>query len=689
MAGSLASDSSKTLSAANNNTPHTAMNGTSSSLLVKALCNSQYEFLQPQQPLHSAALELAKKFLDPLAASVASKNNAVLDKIYLEGFDVDQVWEQARIVVDAVESGVSKGMGFAPVANGGEAANGKKRKASTFEEDTRSDVESQSETGSESDVSERFDGGSSGEETEEVSDESGGGVALLDEEDDLEYESAEEEEEEEVAGEFVEDVHGLNDGFFSIDDFNRQTQLLETQDQRGDGDSGDEIDYNVDPDQLEDEDEDGSDEGGYSPINLGKDDYKEDEDIDMQEEDGNANGLMYEDFFAPPPKKGPKKRPLNGAKPWNQRAKRSEEELETEHTNIEAEMARVRHDLLDDDMSDGGSGTDTHGDPSDPMSRRSTHEKRQAALTEQIRQLEAANVAKKEWTLSGEARAAARPLNSLLEEDLDFERAGKPVPVITQDVTEGLEDMIKRRIIAGDFDEVLRRRPDDISSKFRRGRVELDDSKPQEGLAEIYEKEHLRKTDPENNPEVNDAKLEQEHREIEALFLDVSRKLDALTSWHFTPKPPKPSISIVADAPAISIEEARPTAAAGGSLTANSSMLAPQEVYAPQKDKAVLPIGEGGGREIVGKSGAPVSTREMTRDQKQRRRRKEKLKIKKKNIRDGNQGGEVKEGSKKDVIDKLRRGGVQVIGKGGETRDIDGHVVNGAKGGSKSNFLKL
>ncbi|KAG0634981.1 U3 small nucleolar ribonucleoprotein complex, subunit Mpp10 [Tuber brumale] len=684
MAGSLTSDSSRTLSA--NNPPHSAMNGSSSSLLIKALSNSQHEFLQPKSSLHSAALVLAKKYLDPLAASVASgKKSEVLEKIYLDGFDVDQVWEQARLVVDAVESGLGEGKGISQGVNGdakgGELANGKKRKAVAFEEDIDSASGTSSQSDSEEDEEEDDDEDLCEEEYEESMDEDGG-IALPhdDKEEGLEEVS------EEVGEEFVEDVHGLNDGFFSIDDFNRQTRLLEMQDERGElGSDEEEIDYDADPDQLADNDEDET-EGGA--VTIGGDDYDE-EDEDMHDSHDNSNGIMYQDFFAPPAKKGSKKRLSGVSKPWNQRTKRLEEGLEREDSNIESEMARVRRDLFDDGMSEEGSDVDMDGDPADPISRRSTHEKRQAAIIEQIRQLEAANVAKKQWTLAGEARSTTRPLNSLLEEDLDFERAGKPVPVITQEVTEDLEEMIKRRIIASDFDEVIRRRPDDISSRFHRGRIELDDSKPQQGLAEIYEREHLQKIDPENNPDIKDEKLAEAHREIGELFSDVSRKLDALTSWHFTPKPPKPAISIVVDAPAISMEEAQPSAADGGALAANISMLAPQEVYAPQKGRAVATIGEGSGREIVGKSGAPVSTREMTREEKQRRRRREKEKIKKRNLREGNKGGEVKGGSRKDVRDNLKKGRVKVIGEGGEKRDVDGNLIKDKGGETKSSFLKL
>jgi U3 small nucleolar RNA-associated protein MPP10 len=70
-----------------------------------------------------------------------------------------------------------------------------------------------------------------------------------------------------------------------------------------------------------------------------------------------------------------------------------------------------------------------------------------------------------------------------------------------------------------------------------------------------------------------DEKLKKEHAEIETLWKDISAKLDALSNWHYRPKPPQPSINVVADVPTISMEDARPTA--GGDV-GGISMLAPQ-----------------------------------------------------------------------------------------------------------------
>ena len=77
----------------------------------------------------------------------------------------------------------------------------------------------------------------------------------------------------------------------------------------------------------------------------------------------------------------------------------------------------------------------------------STHEKRQKALAEQIAQLESEAIGPKDWTLMGEASARARPENSLLEEDLDFEHVQKVTPLITEETVRTLEELIKKRIL--------------------------------------------------------------------------------------------------------------------------------------------------------------------------------------------------------------------------------------------------
>lgn len=77
----------------------------------------------------------------------------------------------------------------------------------------------------------------------------------------------------------------------------------------------------------------------------------------------------------------------------------------------------------------------------------STHAKRLAALSAQIASLEQENVGTKPWALAGEAGSRSRPINAILEEDLEFESVGKQVPVVTEEKVKGLEEMIKKRIL--------------------------------------------------------------------------------------------------------------------------------------------------------------------------------------------------------------------------------------------------
>lgn len=166
----------------------------------------------------------------------------------------------------------------------------------------------------------------------------------------------------------------------------------------------------------------------------------------------------------------------------------------------------------------------------------STHEKRMATLQEEILSLEAENVAQKHWTLLGEATSRSRPQNALLEEDLEFDRVMKSIPVITEDVVQGLEERIKARILEDRFDDVVRKRPLDdkpfLPSRF----FELQDTKSKQSLAEIYADEYSAARTGGVVGEDRDGKLRKEHEEIEKLWDNICGKLDALSNAHFTPK---------------------------------------------------------------------------------------------------------------------------------------------------------
>lgn len=158
-----------------------------------------------------------------------------------------------------------------------------------------------------------------------------------------------------------------------------------------------------------------------------------------------------------------------------------------------------------------------------------------ATIRDQIAQLEAENVAEKDWMLKGEATSKSRPINALLEEDLDFETVQKAVPVVTDEVVKDLEDRIKARILENRFDDVIRKRSADNKPFLPSKIFELQDTKSKESLAQIYENEYIA-AQSGGTTDDRDGKLRKEHEEIEKQWESICYKLDALSNAHFTPK---------------------------------------------------------------------------------------------------------------------------------------------------------
>jgi U3 small nucleolar RNA-associated protein MPP10 len=719
--------------------------------LVNVLQTSPQNFLQPTLDLQSAALALAKQYLDPIATDISDVQNQRLKesrkkrkrgeddeeevkrplnvkKVHLEGFKVEQVWQQVRRVVEAARGEVETALGKEEFLAGSGSEDDSEDESDEGSIDVDEEYHSDEEPlDGEEDSEEDLVTDLNDVDTQEEGSEEEGSEDIMD---DFDLQTGAEEdfeEENQPAEEFVPDKFGLNDGFFSIDDFNRQSDFLENVDARGDPDDGaasdeEEVDWSTDPMTLvaaaagssktkpaSDEEEESDDEGGptFGNVDLnapeGDSDDEDEEgfdmdvDMDTMDDQSNANNIMYGDFFAPPAKKGVQRAGRRG-KPMAHNFPAKDPNAVTEEADPDADLERtmsaVHRELFSDDDEDE-EPSDAEGeaaDPGDPKSRRSAHQKRQADVLTEIRKLEAQSVAKRTWTMSGEARAADRPLNSLLEEDLEFERGGKPVPVITQEISEEIEQLIKRRILASEFDEVLRRRPDEILKTTRRGRVDMDvqDTKSKQGLAEIYEEEHLRKNDP-NFVEVRDEKLKAEHRDIENAWKDICSKLDSLSSLHYRPKPLDLNVQIRTDAPVVSMEDARPSGIGSGDVGGTTGQLAPQEVYKPGEEKEK--------DEVVTRGGQVVKRDELTREQKLRRRRREKERARKAGEH-GNAkvtGGASAKGDKgkgkqeskrtkerKDVMSDLKKGGVVVIGRKGELKDVEGNKVDPAEKKAKT-----
>jgi len=111
----------------------------------------------------------------------------------------------------------------------------------------------------------------------------------------------------------------------------------------------------------------------------------------------------------------------------------------------------------------------------------------------------------KTWKNSGEVMAKQRPMNSLLNEALDFDVAAKiPEKGSIKQNNSVIEKMIKQRFIDGLFDDPVRKA---VQSERKKVRAEdlMDFEKSKKGLGELYEDDYREKVLGENlHPEEED-----------------------------------------------------------------------------------------------------------------------------------------------------------------------------------------
>ncbi|KAA8909909.1 hypothetical protein TRICI_004294 [Trichomonascus ciferrii] len=585
--------------------------------LAEVIEQRPQDLLVPNEEMKQEALKRVKETFEPIASKYS-----IFDNLHVDGLDAEQVWTQAQMIVDGV---VEKLLGDEIPRYAGSKRSADEMESDEEDEELEDDDDDdddgeadfdQIDMDGEEQVYDEDEEEEGDDEDEEMIDGEEEEFAGFDEDEDEDDE--EEEDENEQEGEVQSNE--LDDEVFKLEDF--QKQVLDLEKDNGGADDDEEIDYFG---ELQDE--------GSEP-----EDYK------------------YEDFFDPP-KKSTKNKPKSEQKK-KKRVKFDDEQDEdggldfnsTDKDVIEA-MESMKKDMFESESED-------ENEDEEGLSR---HEREAREISRQIKQLEEENVAEKHWAVKGEVKAKDRPENSLLETDLNFERTSKPVPVVTQEFNDSIEELIKKRIMNYDFDDLPRRLPDTLPEFKQSKLVDVQETKSQKSLAELYEEDF----EKANNPEYKSAetqKLEAAHQEIVDLYSKVAFKLDALCSWHYTPKAPKPTISIVSNAPTISMEEAQPTTAS------NEAMLAPQEVYRPEASSK---------REIIGRDGLPVAKSEMTREERKRARRREKTKhAKQAHAKEEREKAKAqKTGSKADVMQTLKKSNnVTVIGKHGEKRDLSGNL---------------
>jgi U3 small nucleolar RNA-associated protein MPP10 len=399
---------------------------------------------------------------------------------------------------------------------------------------------------------------------------------------------------------------------------------------------------------------------------------------------------MYSDFFADPDIQRTRSNVMEKAPKIRHTLKESDE---SESSSADEFPLEREEDLSEDEWDDqvdqdleskfNQNLFDDANDAEDVQTQ-SRFEKAQTQMKRTIEELEKEAVADKHWALQGEVTNRARPLNSLLEEDIEVEHVAKPIPVVTEESTMTLEDLIKQRIKDNLFNDVERKvDPRSLlqaKSSFDPNRNEALDEKPQQSLAQVYESEYLKQLSGNRQTE-KDEKLKAQHAEIDGLFRELCNDLDTLSNWHFTPKAPKLEMTVQSSsAPAIEMEEVVPLA------VSDAMLVAPEEVYQkPRTDKDLKTTNE---MESGEKKRVRARNKRKARADKDAREEQRELLAKsdpvlaarlqkKKSVKD----------SKQDAVDSLMRmGNVTVIGKqaDGKKRKMGARVIAAGSSAKKA-----
>ncbi|XP_078735241.1 U3 small nucleolar ribonucleoprotein MPP10 isoform X1 [Lampetra fluviatilis] len=374
----------------------------------------------------------------------------------------------------------------------------------------------------------------------------------------------------------------VEDEFLKIDQMEAFLEAEEKRDERrrlrdegkarNDSDDDDEEEVDLFVDQLSDDDDDDDDSDDEKSKTKTKKAKK------------SSRDLKYKDYFTADGAKGIDPKVVKGKKvTFEDEEDEDSENMEYDLEDVEEggegpQVKQAKQALRSDVLSDDSEGEDVEDifggkkNAEGAEGSRSSFEKREDKLKKRIKQLEEAALSEKPWQLMGEVTAQKRPENSLLEEGLIFDHAIRMAPVITEETTMKLEDLIKQRIKDQAWDDVERKHKSKEEAFEYKKRVVLDQEKSKLSLAEVYEQEYLKQVEEKEEEEENP-----KHVEIKKMMDTLFLKLDALSNFHFMPKPPVPEMKVVANVPAITMEEVAPV------NMSDATLLAPEEIKEKKK----------------------------------------------------------------------------------------------------------
>ncbi len=324
---------------------------------------------------------------------------------------------------------------------------------------------------------------------------------------------------------------------------------------------------------------------------------------DEEDEEGDVINMTAADFFGPPKKpskefmqkskQGTKKVTFDDDDSWDNHdfgedgKDWRDGDVERDEENDDASTPQSDDDEDDEDDEQIEPEEDDNDDQT--SNKLSNYAHRSNKLDQMTKHLEKDMLAEKPWQMVGEAKGTQRPTNSLLEVTPTFEFATKMAPIITAEHTESIEEMIKRRILAEDWDDVIPRELPDIGISKRRGELpEVSQERSKLSLGELYEREYLKKVAGyDADAAEKETEEEKVKNEMKMLFANLCSKLDALSNYHFAPRPVADEPEIKTNAtPAVAMEEVLPL------HVSDAQAMAPEEVYDKKKGRDGILRGE-------------------------------------------------------------------------------------------------
>eukprot|EP00096_Caligus_rogercresseyi_P002737 TRINITY_DN15004_c0_g1_i1.p1 TRINITY_DN15004_c0_g1~~TRINITY_DN15004_c0_g1_i1.p1 ORF type:complete len:725 (-),score=259.32 TRINITY_DN15004_c0_g1_i1:64-2238(-) len=291
---------------------------------------------------------------------------------------------------------------------------------------------------------------------------------------------------------------------------------------------------------------------------------EEGEPLDLFEDQGDAlkedNQIMYSDYFQNESSSTQKNNENEKQKETKSSSKkRDQDESEKKPLNI--------FEYDDDESSENDEAI------------KSSHELRQERLQKKIKGLEKEAIGEKNWQMTGEITGTNRPENSLLQEHLDFDTVSKQAPIITEEVSKTLEQLIIQRIKDKSWDDVERKvKPLKDPYEYKKKLV-LDQEKSKLSLAEIYEQEYLQQQGKLNQDKEKVSLLDKDDLEIPKEIEDIQKnmhslfaKLDVLTHYHYIPKSLSAEVKVIKNKSTLEMEEIAPVG------VSEDTLLAPQEI---------------------------------------------------------------------------------------------------------------